>query len=160
MLVFLPSHTQPNITPYTSAVLRIPGNIYYLFCSPTMYRIHMFQSDIHRKSSNTGVKYYLLPRFVFFFFLSILQGIFYLRPSVLSLLVVTQIRGHIAGSSPPLPTTVRAFHFYRGKISALSSLEHDIYNKHIVGQFLWETENIFCVGNSLRRGGTRGRCRR
>ena len=29
----------------------------------------------------------------------------------LSLLVVTQIRGHIAGSSPPLPTTVRAFHF-------------------------------------------------
>ena len=40
----------------------------------------------------------------------------------LSLLVVTQIRGHIAGSSPPLPTTVRALHFYREKISALSSL--------------------------------------
>ena len=39
-----------------------------------------------------------------------------------SLLVVTQIRGHIAGSSPPLPTTVRALHFYREKISALSSL--------------------------------------
>ena len=49
--------------------------------------------------------------------------IYYLRPSVsLSLLVVTQIRGHIAGSSPPLPTTVRALHFYREKISALSSL--------------------------------------
>ena len=31
----------------------------------------------------------------------------------LSLLVVTQIRGHIAGSSPPLPTTVRVLHFYR-----------------------------------------------
>ena len=29
----------------------------------------------------------------------------------LSLLVVTQIRGHIAGSFPPLPTTVRALHF-------------------------------------------------
>ena len=40
----------------------------------------------------------------------------------LSLLVVTQIRGHIAGSSSSLPTTVRALHFYREKISALSSL--------------------------------------
>ena len=40
----------------------------------------------------------------------------------LSLLVVTQIRGHIAGSSPPLPTTVRALHFYHEKISALSYL--------------------------------------
>ena len=40
----------------------------------------------------------------------------------LSLLVVTQVRGCRAGSCPPLPTTVRAFHFYREKISALSSL--------------------------------------
>ena len=41
----------------------------------------------------------------------------------LALLVVTQIRGRIlvAGSSPPLPTAVRALHFYREKISALSS---------------------------------------
>ena len=39
-----------------------------------------------------------------------------------SLLVVTLIRGHIAGSFPPLPTTVRALHFYREKISALCSL--------------------------------------
>ena len=41
-----------------------------------------------------------------------------------SLLVVPQIRGHAAGSSPPLPTTrtVRALHFYREKISAVSSL--------------------------------------
>ena len=40
----------------------------------------------------------------------------------LSLLVVTQIRGHIAGSSPPLPYTVRALHFFfRDKISALAS---------------------------------------
>ena len=49
--------------------------------------------------------------------------IYYLRPSFsLSLLDVTQIRGHIAGSSPHLPTTVRALNFYRGKTSALSSL--------------------------------------
>ena len=40
----------------------------------------------------------------------------------LSLLVVTQIRGHLAGSSPPLPTTVRALHLYREKTSSLSSL--------------------------------------
>ena len=56
---------------------------------------------------------------IFFFFPShLLSPPFY----SLSLLVVTQIRGHIAGSSPPLPTTVRALHFYREKISALSSL--------------------------------------
>ena len=30
--------------------------------------------------------------------------------------------GHIAGSSPPLPTTFRALHSYREKISPLSSL--------------------------------------
>ena len=29
--------------------------------------------------------------------------------------VVTQIRGHIAGSFPPLPTRVRALHFFREK---------------------------------------------
>ena len=42
----------------------------------------------------------------------------------LSLLVVTQIRGHLAGSSPPLPTptTVRALYLYREKTSALFSL--------------------------------------
>ena len=56
--------------------------------------------------------------FLSFFF----HPIYYLRPSILSLLVVTQIRGHIAGSSPPLPTTVRGLHFCREKISALSSL--------------------------------------
>ena len=40
-----------------------------------------------------------------------------------SFLVVTQIRGHIVGFSPPrLPTTVRALHCYREKDSALSSL--------------------------------------
>ena len=56
--------------------------------------------------------------FVFFFPSHLLSTPFY-SPS---LLVVTQIRGHIAGSSPPLLTTVRALHFYREKISAISSL--------------------------------------
>ena len=37
----------------------------------------------------------------------LLSSLFY-SPS----LVVTQIRGHIAGSSSPLPTTVRFFHFF------------------------------------------------
>ena len=59
------------------------------------------------------------PFFVCHLFLSqLLSSPFY----SLSLLVVTEIRGHIAGSPPPLPTTVRALPFYRGKISALSSL--------------------------------------
>ena len=55
--------------------------------------------------------------FVFFFHPIYLSSPFYSS----SLLVVTQIRGHI-GSSCPLPTTVRAFQFYREKISALSSI--------------------------------------
>ena len=58
-------------------------------------------------------------RFFFSFFPShSLSSPFY----SLSLLVVTQIRGHIAGSFPTLPTTVRALHLYREKISPLSSL--------------------------------------
>ena len=41
----------------------------------------------------------------------------------LSLLVVAQIRGHIySGLSFPLPITIRAFHRYREKAYALSSL--------------------------------------
>ena len=44
-------------------------------------------------------------------------------PFFFSLLVVTHIRGHRTGSSPPSPLrTVRALHFYREKIWALSSL--------------------------------------
>ena len=56
--------------------------------------------------------------FLFCFFIPFI--IFNLLLS-LSLLVATQIWGHIAGSSPPLPTTVCALQFYREKISALSS---------------------------------------
>ena len=61
---------------------------------------------------------FFLILFSFFFFSSPLLS----SPFSLCLLVVTQIRGHIAASSSPLPTTVRALHFYRKKISALSSL--------------------------------------
>ena len=71
-------------------------------------------------------------RFTFFIYSTVVVRVlpFFSPPShllsspffSLSLLVVTQIRGHMAGSSPPLPTTVRALHFYREKISALSSL--------------------------------------
>ena len=52
----------------------------------------------------------------FFFSSHLLSSPFY----HLSLLVVTQIRGRIAGSSLPIPTTVRALHFFREKISAIS----------------------------------------
>ena len=58
---------------------------------------------------------------IFFFFQTFFHPIHYLRPSIISLLVVTQIQGHIAGFSSPLPTKVRALHFSREKISALPS---------------------------------------
>ena len=51
-------------------------------------------------------------RIFFLFPFSFFHPIYCLRPSILSLIVVTQIRGHIAGSSPPLPITVRALHFF------------------------------------------------
>ena len=50
------------------------------------------------------------PLTLFFFFFLFFHPIYYVRPSILSLLVVTQIRGHITGSSPPLPTAVRDLH--------------------------------------------------
>ena len=59
----------------------------------------------------------LLLIFVFF------HPFYDLRPSFsLSLLVVTQIRGHIAGPSPPVPTKVCALYFYCQKISDPFSL--------------------------------------
>ena len=72
--------------------------------------------------------------FLCFFPHPIYFEVLYLPFCYLSLPVVTQIRGHIAGSSPPLPTTVcawhsfitryklpqrRIFHFYREQISGL-----------------------------------------
>ena len=66
---------------------------------------------------------YQCHRYTSFFFESFSSSLLLSSPFYsLSLLVVTQIRGHIAGSSPPLPTTVRALHFFREKTSALSSL--------------------------------------
>ena len=71
-------------------------------------------------ASNPGTSFLFFSFFflLFFFIPFILSSPLY----PLSLLVVTQIRGHIAGSSPLLPATVRDLHFYREKISALSSL--------------------------------------
>ena len=58
---------------------------------------------------------------VYIFIPSIIFAI--LSPATSLLIVVTQIRGRIAGSSTPLPpTTVRAWHFYREKTSALCCL--------------------------------------
>ena len=56
-----------------------------------------------------------------FFFFSF-HPTYYLRPYIISLLVVTQIRGSRSRLFSPLSSTVRALHFYREKISALSSL--------------------------------------
>ena len=69
-------------------------------------------------------RYLVVVVFVFVFVGVFFHPIYYLRHSILSLPVVTQIGGHIAGSSSPLPTInrVRALHFYREKLSALSSL--------------------------------------
>ena len=49
----------------------------------------------------------------------------------LSLLVVTQVRGHIRSRlfSPPASTTVRPLHFYRENAAALSSL---VYSRRIM----------------------------
>ena len=84
---------------------------------------------VRYSSSNNSIllasRMALKVRFFFFFFSIPFTPEYYLRPSFLSptyvQVVVTYIRGHTAGSSP-LPTTVRALHFYRGNISALSSL--------------------------------------
>ena len=54
----------------------------------------------------------LLLCFVLFFFIPF---IIFALPFFLFLPVVTEIRGHRASSSAPLPSTVRALHFYRQK---------------------------------------------
>ena len=79
-----------------------------------------------RKLTSGGVCYLSCVCFCFFFHF-FFHTIYYLRRSfplslLLILIVVTQIRGRIAGSSPPLPTTVRTLHFYREKISTRSFL--------------------------------------
>ena len=82
--------------------------------------------------------------FSLFISLFIFHPIYYLRPSFsLSLLVVAQIRGHIAGSSPPLPTTVRALHFYRENTSTLSSL----IDSRRIAPIHAPTSFFFCLQN-------------
>ena len=81
-------------------------------CRSILFKNHYISRQRKLETINT------IFFFLSFFPFHLLSSPFY----SLSLLVVAQIRGHITGSSPPLPTTVRALHFYREKISALSSL--------------------------------------
>ena len=58
-----------------------------------------------------------------FLFTCLFHPIYYLRPSFAHFfLVLTHLRGHIAGSSCPLRATVLALHFYHEKSPAFSSL--------------------------------------
>ena len=87
-----------------------------------------------REKSNTK---YILVRIRRTWYMFSSHPIYYLRPSFLFLLVVTQIRGHIAGPSPPLTTTATAYYgtclaFYREKESTLSSLVDSIVPTHAV----------------------------
>ena len=70
----------------------------------------------------------------------------------LSLLVVTRVRGHIAGSSPPLPTTVRALHKCR-EISSLVDSRRTVFTHARRSQQL-----IFLflqINSKYRHGGIR-----
>ena len=98
--------------------------------SPLVVQICVYQLIV-RNLGPPGKRYerfYLPLSFVAFsFLLLLLLLLLFLIPFTifallfLSLLVVTQIRGHRAGSSPPLPSTVRALHFYWEKISVLKT---------------------------------------
>ena len=61
-------------------------------------------SCTHHKLVRTWYEYSFF--FSCFFFIP-----FIIFALLFSLVVLTQIRGHVAGSSLPLPTTVRALHF-------------------------------------------------
>ena len=75
-------------------------------------RVAVFAVAVALPNPNTD------PFFFFFFTPIVILALFFL-----SLLRVTQMRGHIAGSFfSPLPTAVRAFHFYREKTLAFASL--------------------------------------
>ena len=78
------------------------------FCLPTG---SLNSGDVKRRQQQTVRNFEISTSEddrLFFSFFFVFHPVYCLRPSILSLLVVTQIRGHIAGSSPPLPTTVRA----------------------------------------------------
>ena len=67
--------------------------------------LHIVARSVNQKCLVAQKRQYFFS-FLFFFPSHLLSSPFY----HLSLLVVTQIRGHVAGSSPPVPTTVRALH--------------------------------------------------
>ena len=80
---------------------------------------------------------------------------YYLRPSSLSI-VVTQIRGHIAGSSP------RALHFYREKISVLflpSSTRSRLFDcvlTHAINDGRFHQSILFFFANKFKISPRRG----
>ena len=81
--------------------------------SPTQtkpYNIHCAHTRQALSVVNFNTKWYRRHILRLIFFISLLSLPFF----SVSSLVVTRIRGHIAGYSPPfLPTTIRALHFYR-----------------------------------------------
>ena len=93
-------------------------HIFATYTWSNYYTTGLYCAFFYVRSLSLSISYYFLFLLFFFFFPS--YSLY--SPFFLSFLVVPQIRGHIAGSSPPLPTTVRALHFYREKIAALCSL--------------------------------------
>ena len=116
-----------------SLILRVESNVLNMFLQSCVILLSWPQSwedshvfDIMVEGHHTqSIVVVRLPLIRYTFLFSSIPLIIFasLRSSrSLCLLVVSHIRGHISGSSPPLPTTVRALHFYRENISALSSL--------------------------------------
>ena len=100
----------------------IPSIVFTPICFSS-FRPFVYMAGTPPPSPLRYVPLFFVFRFSFFVFFFFSHPMYYRGPSFfLSPLVVTQIRGHIAGSFPPLPTTVRALHFCVEKISALSSL--------------------------------------
>ena len=78
-------------------------------------KLHTFAPGIIQDEHWRGTRPFLFLFSMSFIILALLFSLSLLR------IVVAQIRGPIAGSSPPLPTTVRALLFCRKKISTLLS---------------------------------------
>ena len=82
----------------------------YVRCtSSAAWRPFYRSNDRRMRMIHSGILFLSIPPFCYIFAL------------LFSLLVTTQVRGHITGSSPLHPT-VRTFHFDREKTSTLSSL--------------------------------------
>ena len=69
-------------------------------CSQDRLQYSGVEGYFRREKSNTK---YILVRIRRTWYMFSSHPIYYLRPSFLFLLVVTQIRGHITGSFPPFP---------------------------------------------------------